>query len=80
VSASQPITRPRSAADKLGLAPTTLTGPQLITIAAGGQLRTQLVHPRSQAVQDCTRSFLTSASGLSRRTGDFLLIQYRTDC
>jgi plastocyanin len=37
VSSSQPITRPRSAADKLGLAPTTLRvpGPQLITIAAG---------------------------------------------
>jgi hypothetical protein len=89
VSASQPITRPRSAADKLGLAPTTLTGPQLITIAAGDSvtwssddgsppvvvfwsdspgleqkrdpLRAELVHPRSQIVQDCTGSFLTSA-------------------
>jgi hypothetical protein len=63
VSSSQPITCPRSAADKLGLAPTTLRcpGPQLITIAADDQLRAELVHPKNQAVQNCARSFSTSA-------------------
>ena len=35
--------------------------PRLITIAADDQLRAELVHPRSQTVQDCTRSFLASA-------------------
>jgi hypothetical protein len=36
-------------------------GPQLITIAAGSQLRIEVAYPGSQTVQDCTRSFLTSA-------------------
>ena len=53
----------RSAADKLGLGTdnSTVPGPQLITIAAGSQLRIEVAYPGSQTVQDCTRSFLTSA-------------------